>query len=108
MCHKSSSFKQGCTIPMRRSPWRLTLVPSIFSIIAAASRTLHTEMLGQDSSVGTATRYRPDFPGFECRWGQDFPHSSTATPGPARSLIRWVTGYSFGGGGGGKAAGAWR
>jgi hypothetical protein len=33
-------------------------------------------VVGLDSSVGTATRYRLDGPGIESRWGRDFLHLS--------------------------------
>ena len=34
------------------------------------------EILGRDSSVGIASRYRLDGPGIEFRWGRDFQHPS--------------------------------
>jgi hypothetical protein len=90
-------FSASCRgAPVAMATKFYTLAPSIFSIIAAAFPPLHTEMLGRASSVGTATCYRLDGPGFECRWGQDCPHPSTATRGPALPHTRWVTGYPRG------------
>ena len=57
--------------------------------------------VGRDSSDGIATRYGPDGPGIESRWGRDFPHLSRPALGPP---IQWVPGLFPGG----KAAGAWR
>ena len=42
-------------------------------------------IMGQDSSVGIATRYILEGPGIESRWGRDFPHPSRpalASPPP--------------------------
>jgi len=87
---------------MRRSPGRLNLV--LWGLersaqFAAAFPPLHTERMGRDSSVGTATCYRLDCPEIESRCGQDFPHPSRPTLWPTRPHIRWVAGYSRGGGG---------
>jgi hypothetical protein len=35
-----------------------------------------TNVVGRDSSVGTATVYGLDGPGIKSRWGRDFPHPS--------------------------------
>ena len=55
--------------------------------------TLNT--VGRDSSVGTATRYGLDGPGFESRWGQDFPHPSRRARWPTQPPIQWVSGLSW-------------
>ena len=47
---------------------------------------------GRDSSVGIATRYGLGGPGFESRWGRDFPHPSRAALGPTQPHIHWVGG----------------
>ena len=52
--------------------------------------------MGQDSSVGVATRYGLDCSGIES-WGErDFRHPSRPALGPAQPPIRWVPGFSRG------------
>jgi hypothetical protein len=59
--------------------------------------TFRTEYsCGRDSSVGIATRYWLDGPGFESRWGRDFPHSSRPVLGPIQPPIQWVADLSRG------------
>jgi len=52
--------------------------------------------VGRDSAVGIATRYGLDGPGFESKWGQDFPHPSRPALGPTQPPIQWVPGLSRG------------
>jgi hypothetical protein len=52
-------------------------------------------IVDRDSSVGTATRYRPDGPGTESRWGRDFPHVSRPVLWPTQPPIEWVPGLSW-------------
>ena len=70
---------------------------------------LHThkytqKLVGWDSVVGTATRYRLDSPGIKSRWGRDFTHPSilVTRPDPTSCTMGTVTLT------GSKAAGAWR
>ena len=53
-------------------------------------------IMGRDSSVGIATRYRLDSPGIESRWGRDFPHPSRLFLGPTQPPVQWVPGLSLG------------
>ena len=59
--------------------------------------------VGQDSSVGIATRYGLDGPEIESRWGRDFPHPSRPALGSPSLLYNGYRVFP-----GGKAAGAWR
>ena len=63
-----------------------------------------SRIVGRDSVVDIATRYRLDGPGIGSRWGRDFPHPSRSTLGPTQPPIKWVPGLFPGD----KAAGAWR
>jgi hypothetical protein len=62
-----------------------------------------TELTGRDSAVSIATHYGLDGPGFESRWGRDFPHPSRPALGPTQPPVQWVPGLFPGG----KTAGAW-
>ena len=66
--------------------------------------TIYILISGQDSSVGTATRYGLDGPGIESCWGRDSPQPSRPDLGPTQPPIQWVPGIFPGG----KAAEAWR
>ena len=50
----------------------------------------------RDSSVGVATRYGLDGPGFESRRGRDFPHLSIPALGSTQSPVQWIPGLSLG------------
>jgi len=43
--------------------------------------------IGRDGSVGIATRYGPDGPEFESRFGWDFPHLSRPALEPTQPLV---------------------
>ena len=60
-------------------------------------------VVGQDSVVGTATRYGLDGPRIESRSGRDFPQPSIPALGSTQPPVRWVPGLFPGD----KAAGAW-
>ena len=47
---------------------------------------------GPGSVVGIATGYGLDSPGFEFRWGRDFPHLSRLAPGAHQPPVQWVMG----------------
>ena len=64
--------------------------------------TLNRE--GRDNSVGIATRYGLDGPGFDSRWGWVFPHPSRPTLVTIQPPIQWISGLFPRG----KEAGAWR
>ena len=55
-----------------------------------------TSIVVRDSLVVITTRYGLDGPGFEARWGRDFPHSSRPALGPTQPPIQWVPGLSWG------------
>jgi hypothetical protein len=59
-------------------------------------------IMGQDSSVGIATRYILEGPGIESRWGRDFPHTSRpALPPPSYTMGTEFLSWS-------KIVGTWR
>jgi hypothetical protein len=64
---------------------------------------LLVKYVGQDSSVGIATRYGLNGPEIESRWGRDFSQPSIPALGPTQPPIQWVPGVFPGG----KAAGVW-
>jgi hypothetical protein len=65
---------------------------------------LRSDTVGRVSVVGIPIRYGLlDGLGIEFRWGRDFSHSSRLAMGPHPGRTRLGRG-----GGGGKAAGAWR
>ena len=49
-------------------------------------------LMGRGSVVGIATRYGLDGPGFESRWGRDYPHPFRPALGHTQSHVQWVTG----------------
>ena len=61
-------------------------------------QVLPVTILGRDSSVDIATRYRPDSPGIESPWGgwRNFPHPSRPAVGLTQPPIQWVPGLSWG------------
>jgi hypothetical protein len=59
--------------------------------------------VGRDIIACLDTRYGLDGPGFELRWGRDFPHIPWPAVGPTQPPVQWVPGLFPGG----KAAGAW-
>ena len=54
------------------------------------------EACGPGSSVGIATGYELDGPGFESQWERDFPHLSKPALGPNLPPVQWVQGLSRG------------
>ena len=53
-------------------------------------------LMGRDSSVGIATRYRLDGPGIESGWGRDFPLPSKPSLGHTQPPVQWVPSLSWG------------
>ena len=53
------------------------------------------DTMGQDSSVGIATRYGLDGPGIESRWGRDFSYPSRPNLGHTQPPTEWVPGLSW-------------
>ena len=68
------------------------------------SKTALIYRVGQDSTVGIASRYGLDGTGIESRWVRDFPHPSRLAMGPTQRPIQWVPALFPGD----EAAGAWR
>jgi hypothetical protein len=52
--------------------------------------------VGQDNSVGIATRYGLDGPGIETRFARNFPHLSRPALGLTQPPLQWVPGLSRG------------
>jgi len=53
-------------------------------------------IVSRDCSVGIATRYGLDGPGFETWWGRDFVYLSRQALGSTLTPIQWVAGHSRG------------
>jgi hypothetical protein len=60
-------------------------------------------LIGRDSSVDIAIRYRLDCPRIESQWGRDFPHPSRPALGPTQPPVHWEPGKFPGD----KVAGGW-
>jgi len=66
--------------------------------------TEYNSKAGQDSSVGTATRYGLDNPRIECRCGRHFTHPTIPALESTQIRTQWAPGHFPGG----KANGARR
>ena len=87
--------ERGCK--WTRTNWHSWLFRSIVHVdLYEYYITSLTYFVGQDSSVGKATRYRLNGPGIESRWGRDFPHPSRPALGPTQPPIQWILGLSRG------------
>jgi hypothetical protein len=74
-----------------------TLQPSIFLSADTNNLSIYNFRaklitVGQDSAVGTATRYELDGPGIKPRWGRHFQHPRRPAQGPIQPPIQWVPG----------------
>jgi hypothetical protein len=56
----------------------------------ASLQTSLLTLVGRDSSVGIATRYGLDGPGFGSRWCRDFSYPSRPTPRLTHPPVQWV------------------
>ena len=54
--------------------------------------TVSKRVMGRDSVVGIAPRYRLDGPGIKSRWGRDFSKPSRPALGPTQPPIQWIPG----------------
>ena len=54
------------------------------------------DLVGRDSAVGIATRYRPAGSVIESRWDRDFPYLSKPALGPTQPPLRWEPGLFSG------------
>ena len=73
-------------------PCCLKLSLCVWDVVNAITR----RVVGQDSSVGIATRYGLDGPGIEFRWGRNFPHPSKLALGLTQPPTHCVPGLSWG------------
>jgi len=58
--------------------------------------TVYSKVVGQDSTVGIATRCRLDSLGIESRWGRDFLHPSRPALGSTQPPVQWAMGLARG------------
>jgi hypothetical protein len=70
--------------------WMLKDILLLFRVNYNIQRAFSPYKCGPGSSVSIAIGYGLDGPGFESRWGRDFPHLSRPVLGPTQPPVQWV------------------
>jgi len=77
-----------------KDPWFFFETKGVRELKCLANTII--DEVGRDSSVSIVTGDGLDGPGFEFRWGRNFPHLSRPALGYTHPPVQWIPGLSRG------------